>query len=107
MTMHEILTGGLPTKWSKAIAGMTLIATPSVYNVPSLLPLTWLPNSPEQIFLIRLLLSVSTLLLGSWIVLLLVVRAFHNLASQHVVEIEKLKANKPPMRIDPEFLRRI
>jgi hypothetical protein len=67
---------GLPTKWSRWCMGLTLVLSVTAYNVPSHLPQTWIPNSPEQIFLIQLLLSVTVLLLGTFVTLLLVI-SFH------------------------------
>lgn len=72
------LTDGLPTKWAKAIAALTLLLTVFAYNVPSHIPEKWLPNSPEQIFLIRLLLSETVLLLGLFVVVLLVIYEYKN-----------------------------
>lgn len=77
MTLNDLLTCGLPTKWSRSIALLTLSLTIFAYNAPSHLPETWLPSSKEQIFLIQLLLSETVLLLGSFAVIVLVVRA-HN-----------------------------
>ena len=88
MSAQDYLTDGLPTKLSKALAVLTLVSIPSAYNFPSLLPLTLLPNSPEQVFLVRLLLSVSSLALGSLLVLVLVVRAYHAQAIKHLAELE-------------------
>lgn len=84
------LTDGLPTRWSKAIAVLTLTLTVFAYNVPSHIPEKWLPNSPEQIFLIRLLLSETILLLGSFVVIFLVVLEHKHLMSTHAGEIAAL-----------------
>jgi hypothetical protein len=67
---------GLPTKWSRWCMVSTIVLALFAYSVPSHLPQTWLPNSPEQIFLIQLLLSETVLLLGTFTTLLLVV-LFH------------------------------
>jgi hypothetical protein len=92
--IDEILTCGFPTKWSKWTAVLTLFVTSLAYNAPSLLPQTWLPNSQEQIFLIRLLLSETILLLGSFAVIILVVIA-HNAKDVTVnVEISELNDDK-------------
>ena len=75
--LADLLANVIPTKWSQASAVVTLVITPLAYNAPSHLPPTWLPNSLEQIFLIRLLLSETTLLLGSLLTLGIVIYA-HN-----------------------------
>ena len=106
MTIHEIITGGLPNKRSKAIAALTLLAIPAAYNAPSLLPLTWLPNSPEQVFLIRLLLSALSALLGTLLVLILVVRAYHAQVIKHLAELEE-ERTKHKFKISLENSRRL
>lgn len=73
---YNLLTDGLPTTWSKAIAALTLSTAPLAYKTPSVFPEAWLPNSPEQIFLIRLLLSETSLLIGSLFTFFLVVRHY-------------------------------
>ena len=73
---YILLTDWLPTTWSKAIAALTLGTAPLAYKTPSVFPESWLPNSPEQILLIRLLLSETSLLIGSLFTFLLVVRHY-------------------------------
>ena len=72
----DLLANVIPTKWSQVTAALTLLAIPSAYNAPSLLPPTWLPNSPEQVFLIRLLLSALTGWAGSLLTLLLILHYY-------------------------------
>ena len=62
---YSLLTDSLPTIWSKAIAVLTLGITPLVYKMPFFFQAAWLPNSPEKIFLIQLLLSETVLLIGA------------------------------------------
>ena len=81
------LVGAIPTKWSRWCMGLTTALTIFAYTVPSHLPQKWLPNSEEQVFLIRLLLSETTLLLGSLVTLFLIVLAYNKQSA----DLEKLK----------------
>src|SRR5687768_13408955 len=103
-TLSDLLADVIPTKWSRAIAVLTLGLIPLAYNAPSLLPPAWLPNSPEQIFLIRLLLS------GTFITLVLVVRAYNALVKSHATEIEAINAKhktKINLEDSPRFNKKI
>lgn len=73
MTVTAWLEGVLPTKWSALLAKATVVLSASAAGLPSLLPISYLPESPEQIFLLRLLLLLLSALVGSLAVLILVV----------------------------------
>lgn len=77
MYLKEILETILPTRWSQYIMGMSIVASGFVYILPMFWPLSMLAmtNDARQIF--QVLLSVSTLLLGTLICLTLVIVAFH------------------------------
>ena len=62
--LKDFIIGELPTKLSKAIALLTPLSAYGVYKFLPNLPQTWLPSSPEQMFLIRLLLAVGVLFIG-------------------------------------------
>ena len=81
----------LPTKWSRRLALATLAAAGAAFGVPSLLPQSYLPASPEQVFLLRLLLLLLAALVGSLAVLVLIVREFNSQSAKHEAEIEALK----------------
>lgn len=91
-SLSELLADAIPTPWSKAIAALTLLAVPAAYNFPSILPSTYLPTSQEQVFLIRLLLSSLSALSCVFIVLILVIRAYHKQSKQLAIVEESLKA---------------
>ena len=75
MALSDILAEILPTKWSRWLAAMTIPLVPLAYNAPSILPVSWQAESEVSSFLIRLLLALLTLLIGSSIICILVLRA--------------------------------
>lgn len=91
---QEILDEVLPTKLSKWFVTLTVILVPIFYNLPLLLPPIWLPSSQEQIFLIRVTLSLLMMLLGMFAILVNIVIHVKKLVktqSLHEKEIELLK----------------
>ena len=81
---------------------LTLLAVPAAYNFPSILPSSYLPTSPEQVFLIRLLLSALSALFGTFITLLLVLRAYYNLSVKHQLKVTELLTNAANKRYFPK-----
>jgi len=81
----------LPTKWSRRLAVATCVVAAAAFGVPSLLPQSYLPASPEQVFLLRLFLLLLVSLVGSLAVLVLVIRAFRTQSEKHQGEIEVQK----------------
>lgn len=63
----------LPTKWARRIAGLTLLSVAGAYNLPSLLPPSFLPAAPELLFSLRIILALTTALVGVLVVLVCVV----------------------------------
>ena len=82
MSWHKELVELLPTKWSRWTAGSSILLSVVAYNLPSLLPESVLAIQPLTLFLVKLLLSISTLLLGSLVTLALVVRAYNALKNE-------------------------
>lgn len=98
MSLHTELVELLPTKWSRWIAGSSILLSAAAYNLPSLLPESVLTMQPLTLFLLKLLLSATTLLLGSLVVLILVVRDCHEQSKIHAAEIE-FEKNKHKTKI--------
>jgi len=73
MAWQKIIEDILPTKWSRAVAVLTVLAAAGAYNFPSLLPASLLPTAAEQLFLVRCLLFLAIFLAGTLAVLVLVV----------------------------------
>jgi len=93
----------LPTKWSRRIAVATVLATVTVYGLPSLLPLSLVPTSPEHLLLVRLFLCALAALTGTLIVLILVVRS-HTAQSKQIVELQQQLAARPdPPKSPPKL----
>lgn len=65
-----------------------MLLTIGAYNLPSLLPPSSLGLSPLELSLVKLLLSACTLLLGTFITLFLVARAYQAQVKQHVLELQ-------------------
>lgn len=63
----------LPTKWARRIAGVTLVSVVGAFNLPSLLPPSFLPATPELLFSLRIILALATALVGVLVVLACVV----------------------------------
>jgi hypothetical protein len=91
MSAEAWLEDLLPTKWSRRLAVATVAAAGAAFGVPSLLPQSYLPASPEQVFLFRLVLLLLVALVGSLTVLVLVVREFNSQSLKHKADIEALK----------------
>lgn len=77
MSLDTFLEDVLPTKWSRRLAVATIALATGAYNLPSILPSSWLPNSQEQIFLLRVMLLETTALLGAFVVIVLLVVEVH------------------------------
>lgn len=77
MNWEDWFKEALPTKWSRQVALATVAIAVGAYGLPSLLPASYLPRSPEEIFLLRIVLFLFVALAGSLLVLFLVVRKLH------------------------------
>lgn len=77
MDLKMVLIGYLPTKWSQAIAGSTLVLAGIELWLPQSLPPSIAPLLPKSVLTYRTTLVLSTLFLGTLITLLLVVVAYH------------------------------
>ena len=67
----------LPTKWSRRVALATIVIAGAAFGVPSILPQSYLPESQEEIFLLRIILLLLVAFVGTFAVLCLVVREFN------------------------------
>ena len=100
------LVEALPTKWSRRLSGWTLPVAALAYSLPTYLPSGYLPSSPVETFLLRLVLALSTLLLGSLAVLVLVLRHAHD--SRQTPPVAKPPPTQIPKRLaalDVEILQ--
>jgi hypothetical protein len=84
MAVSDILKDVLPTKWSQWSAAMTTLLVPLAYNVPLILPVSWQAESEVSSFLIRLLLALLTLSIGSSIVFIFVLRELAQEKKKHL-----------------------
>jgi hypothetical protein len=103
MALESWMDDLLPTKWSRRVALVSIAAPAAAYGVPSLLPGSYLPTSPEQVFLLRLLLGAIVLLVGTLIVLALVVCS-HVAQSKRIAELERELAARP---VSPKTPRKL
>ena len=87
----------LPTKWSGRLAWATVVVASSAYSLPSFLPDSFLPQSPEQIFLLRLVLLLLSTTIGALSVLVTVVKAYNALKASNV-SVSKLKPRAPEIQ---------
>jgi hypothetical protein len=91
--LTEFLESWLPTKWSRWIAALTLVLLlPSTY-LPEFLQRYDIQLSKEKILLIRGSVPLLILLLGSFSILLIVVRHYNTLKTP------KKPASEPPKPI--------
>ena len=104
MKWDDELVALLPTKWSRWTAGSSILLSIATYNLPSILPLSGQATLPLTLFLMKLSLSMSVLLLGSLIVLILVVRHSNSLQIKldsqeqlHETKIAEIKAATDPI----------
>jgi hypothetical protein len=91
MSIENWLEDLLPTKWSRRIALATAFFAGSAFAAPSILPASFLPALPEQVFLIRLVLALLTTTVGSIAVSFSVVSAYHALAAAHQLAIQVME----------------
>ncbi len=77
MTLEAWFEDLLPTKWSRRAALATIVIAGAAFGVPSILPQSYLPESQEEIFLLRIILLLFVALVGTLVVLFLVVREFN------------------------------
>lgn len=89
MYLKEILEDTLPTKWSRRIMGMTIVASPIAYILPKYWPFSILPMTDTVRQILQVLLSVSTLLIGTLACLILVIFAFHKQKEENKSNLEK------------------
>lgn len=96
MNKNEALEHLLPTpsaRWSVLLTGVLL--TPAFLAPPFLKPLLWPTASDKELLLLQLLASILVLLIGSFVVLMLVIRAYREQEKLHQAEISALKTKKP------------
>ncbi len=96
--IESYLPGALP-KW---ILGLSMLLSQVLYNLFPDLPKSWLPQTEEQTFLTRLLLSGSILLFGSVSLVILLMKhnrkiyvsftsQIYSMHNKHKIEISELK----------------
>jgi len=100
MALETWLDDLLPTKWSRRLALATIGASGVAYSLPSFLPASFLPQSPEQIFLLRLVLLLLSALVGSLVTLFLVIRAYNKQKIQHAVELQKQREHYESLALE-------
>jgi len=88
MSLLTILEDILPTKWSRYIAGLTMLSVLPVSRLPLYWPLSTLVTTNTEIQLFRALLSVSTILIGALCCLALIIRDYHKKAKEYKTAIE-------------------
>lgn len=77
MTWEAWFKDLLPTKWSRRVAFATIVIAGAAFGVPSVLPQSYLPESQEKIFLLKIILLLLVAFVGTLAVLILVVREFN------------------------------
>jgi hypothetical protein len=100
---EDWLTDLLPTKWSQRLAVVTIAVAGSAYSLPSILPDSYLPESPEQKFLLRLVLLLLATTIGTISILITVVRAHNKLKALPVpkqIPARQKEAEKQIKRLD-------
>jgi len=79
MAWESWLEDLLPTKWSQRLVVVTIAAAGGAYSLPGILPESFLPKSPEQMFLLRLVLLLLSTTIGTILILIAVVKAHNKL----------------------------
>ena len=84
MTLEAWFEDLLPTKWSRRVALATIGIAGGAFGVPSILPQSYLPESQEEIFLLRIILFLFVAVIGIVVVLSLVVFRASNLQARSI-----------------------
>ena len=79
MVLSEILKEYLPTKWSRWIMGLTIALAGTEITSPMTLPHSMVSTWSKQELQILTILILSTLLIGTFITLLLVIAAYRKI----------------------------
>ena len=77
MTWESWLEDLLPTKWSRRVVFATIVIAGGAFSVPSIIPPSYLSESQEEIFLLRIILLLFVAFIGTVVVLFLIVREFN------------------------------
>jgi hypothetical protein len=97
----------LPTKWSGRLAWATIVVAGSAFGLPSILPDSFLPKSPEQIFLLRLVLLLLSTTIGTIAILIVVVKEYNRLKAQpspkQQIAPQQKERDKEIKRLDDPF----
>ena len=80
--IDQFLEACLPTKWSRLIAGLTIVTVGVTTYLPEFLQKYDIQLTKEKILLIRVTAPLLILLLGTFLVLLMVVQHYKNIKSQ-------------------------
>ena len=74
MNNKFLLQDYMPTKLTKHITMVTLMLAASAFIWPTILPPSYLPNTSEEIFWLRILLPLLVAFIGTIVILILVTR---------------------------------
>lgn len=97
---YTILEDWLPTKWSRRVAVLTpTLATGGLF-LPNFLNTIDLPLSKEASLLLRISLSLTPLLVGTFLILLLVIRHFSLEKKKEIL----LPVNVPPWKFHDKII---
>ena len=91
MPLESWLEDLLPTKWSRRFGLATVVLAGAAFGVPSILPASFLPVAPVQVFLIRLVLLLFIASVGLVAVLSTVIRAYHAQAAAHLLALAAME----------------
>ena len=80
--LDPFLEAWLPTKWSRLIAGLSIVLTAAAIALPEFLQKFDIQLSKEKILLIRVSVPLLILWLGTFFVLLMIVQHYKTLKSQ-------------------------
>lgn len=108
MDLKEILQDVLPTKWSRWIMVLTFLSLPGVSFLPHHWPFSILATTDTERQIFRVLLLVLTLLIGSWICLILVVIDRHRQIKKLNDKIHNLEnPSQTFVKVDVDALNKI
>jgi len=107
MNDHDEIEHLLPTKGARWTVVLTsLLLTPAFQAPVFLKPFLWTTATEKYISLLQIIATILVLLVGSFITLYLVVRAYNELIKKHEKEIAKITISPPPPPTPIEYKRK-
>ena len=107
MNVHDEIEHLLPTKGARWTVVLTSLLLPLAWQLPEFLkPFLWTISTPKELALLQILATILVLLVGSFITLSLVVRAYNELIKKHEKEIAKITTSPPPPPTPIEYKRK-